>query len=420
MKNAMLSDLSVLLILVIFSAFFSGSEVALFSLSKSRLLRFSSSHEKSEKMIAALMQDPRKILVTILIGNLLANMLISALSAKMMLDIWGKYGHFVAIAVVTPLIIILCDITPKTITRSDPEGFSRFAVFILGFFHKIFMPVRVMLLEINNGIIRLFGLGRSDEGVITEEDLDVAIRMGERDGVIGMEEAVFIKNVMRFSKKEAQNIMIPRNQAVFISHDASIEDASKIFLETGLVRALVYKKNYDTVVGVLDSRDLLPYLWGYKKSKSIGRLLYTVYHYPASKELGELLEDFLKNKIQIAVVVDEYGGTAGVVTLNGILSELMGHEFSAFEESYRPGVRRVGDEISIIAGDLQIDDFNILFHDNLTSSESETVGGYIIEKIGHFPERDTVVATERHILRVKKIVKNRISSVEVAERTEKR
>jgi len=409
----MLTDIFVLLVLLFFSAFFSGSEVALFSLTKSELLRLSSSQRKSEKTIAMLMSEPRKILVTILIGNLLANMLLPALSTRLLLDIFPLYGHFLAIAVVTPAVIILCDITPKTITRSDPEGFARRIARLLQAFHRLFMPFREALLAVNNAIIALFGLDHRHEDVITEDELDMAIKMGEKDGIIGKEEGAFIKNVLRFSKKEAQNIMIPRNQAVYIPFGASIEEAAAVFRAKGLVRALVYRKDFDDIVGVLDSRRLIPYLYGYKKARTINRLLFSIYHYPATKELGDLLVDFLVNKLQIAVVIDEYGGTAGVVTLSGILSELLGRDFAMFQESYKPSIKKVGDNSSVISGEMQIDDYNFAFNESLESKESETIGGYIIERLGYFPAKDESIDTGKHVLRVRRVHKKRIHSIEV-------
>ncbi len=409
----MLTDIIILLMLLFFSAFFSGSEVALFSLNKSELLRLSGSPRKAEKTIAALMSEPRKILVTILIGNLLANLLLPALFTRLLLDIFPEYGHFIAIALVTPVIIIFCDITPKTITRSDPEGFSRKVARLLNVFHRLFMPLRTALLAVNNVIISFFRLDHHHDDVITEAELDMAIRMGEKDGVLGKEEGAFIKNVLRFSKKEAQNVMVPRNQAVFIPYGASIEAAASIFREKGLVRALVYKKDFDNIVGVLDSRRLIPYLYGYKKAGNINRLLFSIYHFPATKELGDLLVDFLVNKLQIAVAIDEYGGTAGVVTLSGILSEMLGKEFAMFEESYKLSIRRTGDNFSVISGEMQIDDYNFAFNEGLSSKESETIGGYIIERLGYFPSRDESIDTGKHVLRVRRVEKKRIQTIEV-------
>lgn len=408
----MQSDILLIAAMILLSAYFSGSEVALFSLSRPELHRMASSAKKRERLLGELMASPQKILVTILVGNLLANLLIPAVSTRILLENWPAYGHLIAIAVVTPLIIILCDITPKTITRSNPPRFSRYMVAPLYFFHLLFYPVRQIILAVNGFIIRAFRLTGEDRR-ITREDLDAAVKVGEMEGVIRQEEGDFLKNVLRFSKKQALNVMIPRNQAVFIPYGSSIGDAAKSFRESGLVRALVYRGDLDNVVGVLDSRRLIPYVWGYKKARSINRLLISVYHYPSTKELGELLGDFLEKKINIAVVMDEYGGTAGVVTLNAILSELLGREFSSSEEIYKPDVRKIGDDTIVINGDMQIDDFNLEFGETIESSESETMGGYVIERIGRIPRKDEWIETRMFRLKVRRVVKHRIEAIEV-------
>jgi putative hemolysin len=142
-------------------------------------------------------------------------------------------------------------------------------------------------------------------------------------------------------------------------------------------------------------------------------MLYSIHHYPATKELGDLLLEFLQKKIQIAILVDEYGGTAGVVTLSSILSELLGREFSHWDDAGRPGIRRITDGRSFINGDMQIDDFNFAFGEDLASTESETMGGYMIEVLEHFPERNEEVSTAKYVLRVMRNVKNRIVTIEV-------
>lgn len=408
----MLADIILIIVMLFLSAYFSGAEVALFSLNKSELHRYASSPHGRERLLGDVMASPQKILVTILVGNLLANLLIPAISTRILLNTWPEYGHFVTIAIFTPLIILLCDITPKTITRSNPRRFSKYIIAPLYLFHWLFYPIRQIILAVNGFIIRLFKLAGEDRR-ITREELDVAVKVGEIEGVIKQEEGDFLKNVLRFSKKQALHTMIPRNQAVFIPYGAPIRDAVKIFHESGLVRAVVYRGDFDNVVGVLDSRSLLPYVWGYKKARSINKLLSSVYHYPSTRELGELLNDFLEKKINIAVVVDEYGGTAGIVTLNAILSELLGREFSSSEDVYKPGMWKTGDDTTVISGEMQIDDFNAEFGENIESSESETMGGYVIEKIGRIPRKDEWIETRKFSLRVKRVQRHRIETIEV-------
>lgn len=408
-------DLIILLTALLLSAFFSASETALFSLKKSDLLRYSVSADHREKIIAAIMHKPEDILVTLLTINLFVNSIISAITTGMLLSLWGEYGHLIAIAVVTPLIIILCEISPKVISINNYEVFSHKIIRVLKFFHLILLPLRISLLGITRAVSRLFSLPHKEEKSITEEELGMAVKIGKAEGLINKEEEAFISNVLRFSKKEAQNVMIPRNKAVFIPYNSTIDEAMAVFLETGAIRAPVYKKNPDNVMGLLDSRELIPYAMGYKKKKTINSLIHKIHHYPASKELGELLNDFLNEKIQIAIVIDEYGGTAGVVTLYSILSEVMGKELIEWKQEKKPdkGIKQINNYISIISGDMQIDDFNIAFTENLKSTESETISGYILEKLAHFPKRSETINLDKHIMKVRLIRKNRIESVEI-------
>jgi CBS domain containing-hemolysin-like protein len=362
------------------------------------------------------MKGPQKILITILIGNLFVNLFISAIATRMMLSFWKEYGHFIAIVIVTPVLIILGEITPKLIAINSYHSFSRKSVSFLKFFHAVFYPVREVLLGMANGIIRVFNLRVADDRAITEEELDMAVRIGEREGVINKEERTFISNVMRFSRKEALNVMIPRNKAVFIPWNSSVKQAEKVFLETGVKRAPVYRGDLDHIVGVLDSRYLIPYTMGFKQAKNINRLLLPMQHYPSSKELGELLADFLSRKIQIAVVMDEYGGTAGIVTLSSILSELLGKEFMFRKDSPGREIKRLDDGTFLVPGTMQIDDFNAEFGEDLESKETETIGGYIIEKLEHFPGRSEFLMTSRHMLKVKSIRKNIIRTIELRKR----
>ena len=400
MMESMLIDVLILMFFLLLSTFFSGSETALFSLKKSDLMKFGASPGRSEKLIARLMLKPQSILITILMGNLFVNLVISSFSTRLMLTVWGNYGHFIAIALVTPVIIILCEISPKTIAIHNPGKFSKRVITPLKVFHWLLMPLRKGLELFIGAIMGLFKLHPREGFTLTEEELDMAIRLGEDDGVIAKEEGGFLKNVLRFSRKEAENIMVPRNKAVFIPYNASIPEAIAVFMDSGMVRAPVYREDFDNVVGVLDFRDLIPYKLGYKKAKTVNKLLKSVHHYPASKELGELLTEFLEKKLQLAVVVDEYGGTAGVVTLTGILKELLGKEFSLGDEIYKPDVRKVDERTSVVNGDMQIDDFNVLFREIIETKEAETIGGYIIEKLGHFPKKDEAIALDLSLIHI--------------------
>ncbi|MCP4132591.1 MAG: HlyC/CorC family transporter [bacterium] len=410
--NVSIYQVLIIVLCTILSAFFSGSETALFSLKKPDLHRFSLSGKKKEQSIASAMSQPQNILITILIGNLFVNLVISNISARLLLLQWKDWGHVISIAIVTPIIVILCEIAPKLISIHSYNSVAGKVFPLLNLFHKLFFPIRVAILFCIDIVIKIFRLKVETES-ITADELGAAVSTGEEEGFIDKGEGKIIKNVIRFSRKEASNVMFPRNRAVFIPYGASVDEAMTIFMESDVIRAPVYKDDLDTVVGMIDSKELLPYFLGYKKAKSINKFIREIAFFPESRELHDLLNDFLDSGLQIAIVVDEFGGTAGVVSLNVILGELMGKEFSKWKADKKTEIRQVDEHVSVIRGEMQIDDFNHMFEAHLSSSNSETIGGYVIETLGYFPKRGEAIVVEEFILRIKYVQKNRIVTIEV-------
>lgn len=394
------------------SFLFAGGETAFFSLKKADLHRFANSSSKRERSISYLMRNPQKVLITILSVNLFANLALSSVTTSMLLVWLGEWGHYFTILIVAPLVIIFLEITPKLLAVNQNLNFSRKIVPVIQFFHLLLYPVRVVMVWISDMFIKAFSLNLNGEKM-TEDELDHAVQMAEQSGAIDPEEGQFIKNVIKFPGKEASAVMFPRNSATFIPAGTTIEEAMNIFSEKGIIRAPVYKDNPDNIVGMIDSRRLIPYYLKYKKAKNIDKFISSIRFFPETRDLNELLNDFLNDRIQIAILVDEYGGTAGVVTLNAILSELMGKDFTRWESEYKPDIKKKGYNYSLISGEMRIDDFNEFFEEDLDSENSETMGGYAMEKLTHIPKRGETLTTEKHILRIKYIKKNKIESIEV-------
>ncbi len=405
-----------LLVLLLLSAFFSGSETALFSLGKLEMGKFRESKKRRQIKIVQMMKYPQKILITLLVGNLLVNIFSSQIMTEIFMDKFGKNGHLIALAIITPLIIVFCEITPKVIAINSAQKSALFVADLLSLFHFIISPIRWFFLFLTNILIRILKLDPVDEQHITEKEIDRAVEMWEKNGVILPEEKAFIKNVLRFSKKTAENIMIPRNEAVGIPDTVSIEKAIKIMHEKNSVRAVIYHKDMDNIIGGIDFRDLLEHHVGIKKESSIKKYIFPVPHYPETIDLGLLLDDFLKNKISMAVVVDEYGGTAGIVTLSSVITQLLGNEFSASGEKKKHIVKKTEDGSFIISGDMQIDDFNDYFNEDVETTEAETIAGFVTEELGHMPVKGETVLTEKYELKIRYVRKNRIESLESRKR----
>ena len=393
------------------SAFFSASETAFFSLTKADLHRFSISPAGSlERRIYNLMGEPQKILITILAGNMFANIVITSLSTFLLL-IWSKYGHFISAAIVTPAIILFCEISPKIIAYNESEGMAKRTFRLLNFFHVLLGPIRAFLLFFTNSLIRIFKL-KTSHSAFTSAELGQAVQDGEAEGIINRDESVFIQNVLLFSRKEAANVMYPRNMAVFLPEGSTIKEAMSLFLQHNVVRIPVFRNDYDHIIGYLDSKDIISCYMGYKKVQKIDNYIHPIDFYPSTRELHDLLNDLIAKRSQIAILVDEYGGVDGVVTLNRILIELMGKGFSRWDEIHHPEKRKISAS-EIISGDMQITDYNFKFDDSIESDDSDTVGGYIIETIGHLPKRGESINTSLYTLRVRRIAHNRVESIEV-------
>ena len=395
----------VIAVCFLLSGFFASSETALFSLKKSDLHRFSISSTASiERQIYRTMKEPQNILITVLIGSTITNMLATSISTQLLLMKWPVFGHFISAFAVTLVIMLFCEIFPKIIAVNAYETVTKRTYRILKLFHWLFLPVRFVILLLINNIIKMFKLKLFSDS-FTSDELGQAVRSGEAGGVINKKESVFIQNVLIFSKKEASNIMFPRNRAVFLHNKATVKEAMELFLKYDFVRIPVYKDNYDHITGYIDSKDIISsYLW-HGKQKSIKKFIHPIAFYPSTKELHELLSDMIASRSQIAVLVDEYGGVDGVVTLNRILSELMGKGLSKWKEK--------DFEVKKISGDMQTADYNFEFNDMIASDDSDTIGGYIIEKLGHIPKKGEFIKTHFYELKVRSVEKNRIVSVEV-------
>jgi len=405
----------ILFFFTILSAFFSGSETALFSLNKTDLHRFSESEKNIEKSISDSMRTPQNILITILIGNLFVNVIVSSISTTVLLDYFKESGHFISIGVVTPLMILFCEISPKIISLNSYRSISVKIFPLLNFFHKLFFPIRKLLLFVSDFVVWIFNLNVAPKN-LTEDELNQAVDIGEEEGFIDKQEVMFLKNVLRFTKKDAENVMLPRNKTLFISEHATISEAMNLFINSNQVKAPVYTGDFDHVVGLLDSRDLLKYHLGYKKGKFIKKYIREIDFFPSSIDLNELLKLFLSKKIEMAVVVDEFGGTGGIVTLDGILSALIGKDFSKDKEKIENEKNKNYNSKMVINGLMQIDDFNLNFEANLDSSYSETIAGYIIEKMGSFPKVGDFIQEDDFVFKVKKVKNNAILLIDIEKR----
>jgi putative hemolysin len=405
--------LTVVLVLALLSSFFSGSETSLFSIDKSQLIIYKTSDDKLEKGIYRFMQRPDHILITILMGNLFANFLLTVISTNLLMEQYGSAGHIIAILVVTPVTILLLEIIPKVLALNYSQTIARYIYLPLKVIHFLLWPARIIIALFTAAFMKIFRIKlRHDH--ITVSELSHAVAQSEEGGALERREGLFIRNIMRFSYLDGTEVMFPRNKTLFLPHNTSVKEAVSQLLENDLVRAPVYRKDLDNVIGLVDLRDLLPYFHGVKKSKTIKPVINSITFYPSSRSVNELLEDFLHEGIQMAILLDEYGGTDGVLTLNQLLSSIMGKEYSKYEIDTKDDIRYATEHFTVISAKMLLHDFNEAFDTNLTSIHSDSIGGYFLEQFAGMPKRRDSITAGGFLLTVKHMKGNTLETIEVS------
>ena len=315
----------VTLVLLVISAFFSMSETALISLNKIRLRHLMAKGSKKADLVYSMISNPDRLITSILVGNNVVNTVISVLIAFMFMHICGEdLGIILATIVGATVIVVFGEIIPKVFAVQRAEKTSLQVAVPLKFVLAIFAPIARVFYALGNGIIKVFGGEVKHRApLITEEEIRLMIEMGKEEGVLGDEERKMLHRIFEFGDTQADEVMVPREKMVAIDIDASSEELLDMFVEEGHARVPVYQGSQDNIVGVIYARDLL-YIWQNKGLVIIPDLVHPAYFVPRNKRVSDLLKDFQKMKIQIAIVTDEKKKALGLVTLEDLIEEIVG------------------------------------------------------------------------------------------------
>lgn len=378
-----------LALLLALSAFFSGSETALTSLGK---LKTKSLIEKKRKTLSAWLSDPDSLLTTILVGNNIANISAAVLLTFILMRLFGETtpGKIGAIStgVMTFLILIFGEIAPKTYARDNAEKVALKAIKLLNFFSYILSPLVKFFLFAAGQLIRICGGRRGKfEPFMTEDEIRGLISLGEEEGVLEEEKKEMLEGIFEFGETKVREVMIPRPDIVAIEIGINLEDVFKLAISAGHSRILVFKEKIDNVVGILYVKDLLS-LWPKGETKPLSELMRTPYFVPEAKKVDELLREFKSKRIHIAVVVDEYGGTAGLVTIEDLIEEIVGEIEDEYDHAKKEEIIILADELAIVNGRADIGEINERFDISLPEKEGvETVAGAITDYLGYVPQK---------------------------------
>ena len=372
-----------LTILLLFSAFFSSSETAFVSSRRSRIRHLMEGGNKKANLIHKMMEEPDKVVAAIVIGNNIVNIAASAIATSLAINLFGNEGIGIAIGAMTFLILVVGEITPKGFAVKNAErlilAFARPLYYVI----KVLSPIATGMTAITKGFIRLSG-GRLDRNpFFTEEEFKMLLTMAEEEGSLEGEERERIYNVFEFSDTVAREVMTPRTDMVCLDMNATLEEARNTVVRTGFSRIPVYSENVDHIVGILYAKDLLQ--CSDTDELSLKDMLRDPYYIPETKKVDELLKEMQKSKTHLAIAVDEYGGTAGIVTIEDLLEEIVGEIFDEYDKTNVP-VRMIDERTVIIDGMVPIDEVNELLGMKLPENGVETIGGFVLDQFGRIPE----------------------------------
>ena len=318
--------LTVLLVLLFLSAFFSGSETSLFSLSKIRVKRMKADKVKNSDIVKSLLEKPTDLLITILIGNMFANIFASSIAASFSIKMWGERGLGISIVVMTAVVVIFCEIMPKIIAIKNAKGFSLFVSPFIRAFSKLVFPVRWILSGLTKGMLSPFeNKLKKTESHITKDELESAIKVGySKVGILDKEEAEMMEDVLQLSDKKVEDVMVHNKGIVSFAASMSVEDMSAAIKEAELSRIPVYGKKRTEILGILYAKDLLKKKLEYFQDTDIKGLLRQPFYVAKDMRLSQLLREFRTRKIHLALVNDGKSKLIGLVTLEDLLEEIIG------------------------------------------------------------------------------------------------
>ena len=405
----------VLICLLVLSAFFSSAETALTAVNPIRI-RNLLDQNPSDKRAAAVMRiidDPSPMLGTILVANNAVNLSASAITASLAYRFGGKHLAL-ATGIITLLILVFGEITPKTIATIRTEKMALAYARPLIVLMTILTPIVFLINAISNGLLKLLGVSRDDAGKLTQGDIQTIVDVGHEEGIIQSDEKDIITNVFELKDSAVKEVMVPRVHVSILDAAISFEELLKVFREDKYTRYPVYEDTPDRIIGTINMKDLLLYHDGDTSSFSVRNILREAHFVFEHKKIRELLAEMMEASVSIAIVVDEYGDWTGIITLEDVLEEIVGEIHDEYDEPSDDLIYQVAPNEYIAEGAISLDDFSDRLDTEIESEDYDSLGGYILEQLDRIPDVGDAVTTESGIrLIVDSVDNNRIELVHV-------
>ena len=422
-------QLIILIILILLNAFFAANEIAFISLNDAKIEAMAKDGNKNAKKIQKMLEKPSRFLATIQIGITFGGFLSSALASDtfgsklapvlhnifpaLTVETWTGIAIVIITIILSYFTLIFGELVPKRIAMKKYETIAFASIGVIRFVSLLTLPF-VRFLEFSTNIVsKLFGVSGAEEEVVTEEEIRMMVSVGEEKGTIEQNEKEMINNVFEFNDRTVSEIMTPRTEIFALDCKLSMADAIEAIAEDyKYSRVPVYKDNIDQIIGIMYVKDML--LEQKNKNTKIKNIIQDVFFIPDTKPINETFAEMRKNKKQIAIILDEYGGTAGLITMEDILEEIVGDiydEFDEFEKEYE----QIDENTYVIDGGMPIYECNKILDIEIPEGDYETLSGYIIDELGRIPgeKEKPVLELENVVYKVEKIKNKRIIKVKV-------
>ncbi len=411
MDSSHIVQLVVILILILLSAFFSSSETALVTVNKIRMKNLAENGDKRAAKVLKVTSDSGKMLSAILIGNNIVNLSASSLATILATDIFNDAGPGIATGVLTIAILIFGEVSPKTMATIKADSFALAIAGIIDTVMFILTPVIFVINKLSSGVLFLLRIKANDaDKAMTEDEIRSIVDESQESGVIEDEEREMIHNVFDFGDSLAKEVMIPRIDMTFVQVDSTYEELMAIFRECKFTRLPVYEESTDNVIGILNMKDLL--LQDKDDDFSIRDILREPYFTYEHKNTSDLFIEMRKSSISLAIVLDEYGVTAGLVTLEDLLEEIVGEIRDEYDTDEEDAIVQLSEREFIVLGSTNLDDVSEELDVDFSSDDYDTIGGFCLELLDHLPEKNEIVFTEDGtLLKIQEVDKNRIEKI---------
>lgn len=429
----MMIQIIVLILLIMLNAFFAASEIAYISLNDAKIDKQAKEGNKKAKSIKKMLKDPSKFLATIQIGITLAGFLSSAFASETFasklapilndlvpqvgIETWNNVSIILITIVLSYFTLIFGELVPKRIAMRNYEKIAFGTVKALRFLSIITLPFVKFLTFSTNIVSKIFGVSGEEEETVTEEEIRMMVDVGEEKGTIDKDESEMINNIFEFDDKIVSEIMLPRTEIFAVDINSSISDVIEELSSNNnrYSKIPVYEENIDEIKGVLYVKDIL--VSQKNKNAKIKGLIKEAYYVSESKSVKEVFTELRQNKKQMAIIIDEYGGTSGIVTMEDILEEIVGEIYDEYDEIIEK-TKKIDDNTYILSGTLAIYEVEKILDIQIPDGEYDTLSGYLIEVLGKIPDEKEkpIIETEKVIYNVEKCKDKRIVRVKAVKR----